>query len=175
MHRTKCISDYICFQSLSLISTNNILSITQLFWDIVQRHIPENLILHQQCCDNLNKWFLIPPHFVILWPIWTVPLPSINLLCHGPHFQCLLCSGKLPQECVVEVHQFVQTHPQLQGNLSVQVLCVPIEEAATILLDFCPHALLQYTKVTKPMWMEMYIFCPFACACFVICVWCCVV
>lgn len=60
--------------------------------------------------------------------------------------QCLLCSGKLPQECVVEVHQFVQTHPQLQGNLSLQVLCVPIEEAATILLDFCPHALLQYTK-----------------------------
>jgi hypothetical protein len=60
--------------------------------------------------------------------------------------QCLLCSGKLPHECLVEVHQFVQTHPQLHGNLSLQVLCVPAQEAATILLDFCPHALLQYTK-----------------------------
>ncbi|XP_069678464.1 BLOC-2 complex member HPS3 isoform X2 [Periplaneta americana] len=60
--------------------------------------------------------------------------------------QCLLCSGKLPRECLIEVHQFVQSHPHLHGNLSLQVLCVPTREATNILLDFCPQALLQYTK-----------------------------
>lgn len=60
--------------------------------------------------------------------------------------QCLLCSGKLPPECLSEVRQFVHTHPQLHGNLSLQVLCVPTREATNILLDFCPHALLQYAK-----------------------------
>ncbi|KAJ9575186.1 hypothetical protein L9F63_025864, partial [Diploptera punctata] len=59
---------------------------------------------------------------------------------------CLLCSGRLPRECLIEVHQFVQTHPQLHGNLSLQVMCVPPREAINILLDFCPQALLQYTK-----------------------------
>ncbi|XP_023724080.1 Hermansky-Pudlak syndrome 3 protein isoform X2 [Cryptotermes secundus] len=60
--------------------------------------------------------------------------------------QCLLCSGKLPPECLSEVRQFVHTHPQLHGNLSLQVLCVPPREGTNILLDFCPHALLHYAQ-----------------------------
>ncbi|XP_049805068.1 Hermansky-Pudlak syndrome 3 protein homolog [Schistocerca nitens] len=60
--------------------------------------------------------------------------------------QCLLCSGKLPKECVVEVYQFVQTHPQLHGNLSLQVLCVSTKEATNVLLNFCPQTLLQFAK-----------------------------
>ncbi|XP_063220161.1 BLOC-2 complex member HPS3 [Bacillus rossius redtenbacheri] len=60
--------------------------------------------------------------------------------------QSLLCSKKLPKECIVEVYQFLHTHPQLLGNLSLQVLCVTTKEATTILLDFCPQALLQYSK-----------------------------
>jgi hypothetical protein len=71
----------------------------------------------------------------------------MQLILLSVHLQCLLCSGKLPPECLSEVRQFVHTHPQLHGNLSLQVLCVPTREATNILLDFCPHALLQYAKV----------------------------
>ncbi|XP_021913117.1 Hermansky-Pudlak syndrome 3 protein isoform X3 [Zootermopsis nevadensis] len=60
--------------------------------------------------------------------------------------QCLLCSGKLPQDCAIEVRQFAQTHPRLHGNLSLQVLCMPVLEAANVLLGFCPQALLRFTK-----------------------------
>ncbi|KAK7788466.1 hypothetical protein R5R35_014523 [Gryllus longicercus] len=60
--------------------------------------------------------------------------------------QALLCSSRLPKECLVEVYQFVQSHPQLYGNLSLQVLCLPAREGATVLMNFCPQVLLQFAK-----------------------------
>lgn len=60
--------------------------------------------------------------------------------------QALLCSNRLPKECLVEVYQFVQSHPQLYGNLSLQVLCLPAREGATVLMNFCPQVLLQFAK-----------------------------
>lgn len=60
--------------------------------------------------------------------------------------QALLCSGRLPKECLVEVYQFVQSHPQLHGNLSLQVLCLPPREGSNVLLNFCPQVLLQFAK-----------------------------
>ncbi|XP_066997400.2 BLOC-2 complex member HPS3 isoform X2 [Anabrus simplex] len=69
--------------------------------------------------------------------------------------QAVLCSGKLPKECIVEIYQFVQSHPQLHGNLSLQVLCLPAREGSNMLLNFCPQVLLQFAKdkfVTEAEW-----------------------
>ncbi|CAG2066532.1 unnamed protein product [Timema podura] len=61
--------------------------------------------------------------------------------------QSLLCWRRLPGVCAVEVYQFLKRHPQLYGNLSLLVLCMPVNEVTNIIMDFCPQALLQCAEV----------------------------
>nr|CAD7400072.1 unnamed protein product [Timema cristinae] len=61
--------------------------------------------------------------------------------------QSLLCWKRLPGVCAVEVYHFLKRHPQLYGNLSLLVLCMPVNEVTNILMEFGPQALLQCAEM----------------------------
>lgn len=66
--------------------------------------------------------------------------------------QAVLCSGRLPPACLTEVLRFVHGQPELCGNLSLQALCLGPREAAALLLDFCPQAVLRHAQVFSIFW-----------------------
>lgn len=62
--------------------------------------------------------------------------------------QSVLSCEFLPDECLHEVKQFLETQ-NIEGSLSLKTLCIKnIEEVTTILMNNCPQAVVLYAKVS---------------------------
>ncbi|XP_031844426.1 BLOC-2 complex member HPS3 [Nomia melanderi] len=60
--------------------------------------------------------------------------------------QLLLSCDFVPNECLHEVRQFLDTQ-EVEGSLSLKTLCIQDrEEVTTILMENCPQAVVQYAK-----------------------------
>ncbi|OAD60979.1 Hermansky-Pudlak syndrome 3 protein like protein [Eufriesea mexicana] len=60
--------------------------------------------------------------------------------------QSILSCDFIPNECLYEVKQFLQTQ-EIDGSLSLKTLCIQnTEEATALLMDNCPQAVVQYAQ-----------------------------
>ena len=69
--------------------------------------------------------------------------------------QLLLSCDFVPNECLHEVKQFLETQ-DIDGSLSLKTLCIQdTEQVTVILMESCPQAVVQYAKdiyTTEPEW-----------------------
>ncbi|XP_054001968.1 uncharacterized protein LOC128888833 [Hylaeus anthracinus] len=60
--------------------------------------------------------------------------------------QLLLSCDFVPNECLLEVKQFLETQ-EIDGSLSLKTLCIQnTEEVTSMLMENCPQAVMQYAK-----------------------------
>lgn len=103
--------------------------------------------------SRLNYLNYMPPLQENFLDTFLKPQEDLNAggKCHEANISCvkiqaLLCSEYVPMDVANEISQFVYTNPHLIGIEGIISCLLPTREAAELLCNVCPQAVLEFSK-----------------------------